>query len=264
MVPAYKDGRRVKDSNRTEFFIALKQIPFNGGSIFGKVVGDTIYNAQDISKVDLDDQGQPLFSQHIESTTVVIDYFDTPNESAEAGESNGGLGSSSGLSSAPKSAKPLKRKLKTSYNDDEDEEEEVFTKKSVSAVVEKEFKAQKDVSTVRDDHSKSQNSSKSAATAHVTAESDDVIDSATEERLEAFRNMKNAKQAGEAKKEVLISRQDRLRRRLGLGSDDEVPSDASDPSSDDDDFDIFAHRFICPEDVRGEDSLVTLEGGDKQ
>ncbi|KAG5367121.1 Peptidyl-prolyl isomerase CWC27 [Yarrowia sp. B02] len=256
MAPEYVEGRRVPNSGRTEFFVALKEIPFNG-SVFGKISGDTIYNAQDIAKGELTEDGYPLFVQRVESVDIVLGggLVEETSDKAEecVSESN----------DKPKpAAKPKAKTVKRKQVYDEDEEEPVFTKKSVSKLVEEKFKKEVKQEKKQKVEEKTEavevpvvktSTTSRVQDAEIPDENSDVIN----ERLEKFRNMSREKV--EKPKNVLISRDDRIRRRLGLGSDDEVPSDASDPSSDeDDDFDIFKHRFVCPEEEKGEDSLVTL------
>lgn len=261
-----ENNRRVPNSAATEFFVALKEIPFSG-TVIGKITGDTIYNAQDIARGELTEDGYPMYVQRVQNVEVVLGGGLV--EETQKGEGSGETGKSGDAKtrSNDKSKKP-KRKLQVNHDDDE-EEEPVFTKKSVSKLVEdkfkKETKEKKKAKLDEPDETKPETKpavEASTVTHHVqdeeadaAAETDDVV----AERLEKFKSMARDKPEPAAKS-VLISREDRIRRRLGLGPDDDVPSDASDPSSDedDDDFDIFKHKFICPEDEKGEDSLVTL------
>lgn len=244
-----ENNRRVPNSATTEFFIALKEIPFSG-TVIGKITGDTIYNAQDIARGELTEDGYPLYVQSIKSVEVVLGggLVEEGGKSEEKSEK----------SEKTVKTKPAKRKLKVNHDDDE-EEEEVFTKKSVSKVVEQKFKEVKKAKV--EEKVVEEKPVVEVSTRHVQTEEDDTteIDNVVEERLEKFKSMSREKPEPK-EKSVLISRDDRIRRRLGLDSDDDVPSDASDPSSDEDDenFDIFKHKFICPEEDKGEDSLVTL------
>lgn len=265
MASEYTDNnRRVPNSATTEFFVALKEIPFSG-TVIGKITGDTIYNAQDIARGELTEDGYPMYVQRVETVEIVLGG----GLVEETGKGEVSESREIKARSNDKSKKP-KRKLQVNHDDDE-EEEPVFTKKSVFKLVEDKFKKETkekkkakldDSEETRPDTKPKPTVEASTVTHHVqdeeadaAAETDDVVS----ERLEKFKNMARDKPEPAAKS-VLISREDRIRRRLGLGPEDDVPSDASDPSSDedDDDFDIFTHKFICPEDEKGEDSLVTL------
>lgn len=260
-----ENNRRVPNSATTEFFVALKEIPFSG-TVIGKITGDTIYNAQDIARGELTEDGYPMYVQRVQTVEVVLGGG-LVEETGKGGEGSGETASSREIKA--RSKKP-KRKLQVNHVDDE-EEEPVFTKKSVSKLVEDKFKKEtKEKKKAKlDEPEETETMPKTApaveastATHHVQDEEADVAaetDDVVSERLEKFKNMARDKPEPAAKS-VLISREDRIRRRLGLGPEDDVPSDASDPSSDEDDeeFDIFKHKFICPEDEKGEDSLVTL------
>ncbi|KAG5361908.1 Peptidyl-prolyl isomerase CWC27 [Yarrowia sp. C11] len=261
MASEYTDNnRRVPNSATTEFFVALKEIPFSG-TVIGKITGDTLYNAQDIARGELTEDGYPMYVQKILNVDVVlggglVEETQTGEETQNSRDTK--------AQSREKQKKP-KRKLQVTHDEDE-EEEPVFTKKSVSKLVEDKFKSNQKKVKIEEDKKETEPEPPAAPapstnTRHVQDEEEaaEDIDNVVSERLEKFKNMAREKPQPK-EKSVLISREDRIRRRLGLGPDDDVPSDASDPSSDedDDDFDIFKHKFICPEDEKGEDSLVTL------
>lgn len=258
-----ENNRRVPNSATTEFFIALKEIPFSG-TVIGKITGDTIYNAQDIARGELTEDGYPMYVQTVQNVEIVLGgglVQETQKAGADAGADAESRENKSGSRDKPK--KP-KRKLQVNHDDDDDEEP-VFTKKSVSKLVEDKFK--KDNSNVAKkpkveaSAEQPEPAAVQATTTHHVQDAKDMtteVDTVVSERLEKFRNMSRTKPDTKPKS-MLISREDRIRRRLGLGPDEDIPSDASDPSSDeDDDFDIFKHKFICPEDDKAEDSLITL------
>ncbi|CAA17903.1 cyclophilin family peptidyl-prolyl cis-trans isomerase Cyp7 [Schizosaccharomyces pombe] len=65
------------EGNNSQFFITLGPTPeWNGKqTLFGRVVGDTIYNVVRISELELDANQRPVFPPKIISTEVIDNYF---------------------------------------------------------------------------------------------------------------------------------------------------------------------------------------------
>ncbi|ODV82127.1 cyclophilin-like protein [Suhomyces tanzawaensis NRRL Y-17324] len=98
-----------------EFFITLKQVPFhNRYIVFGRVVGESIYNVVKIGDSDMGESG-PLYPAIITDVVVHESYFDLiPSVSAVVEEAE-----------EPPKKKPKKTVLvKLAFEEDEDDEED--------------------------------------------------------------------------------------------------------------------------------------------
>lgn len=67
-----------KNDNRSQFFITLDRADElqNVNTIFGKVVGDTIFNVLKIGELEVNEDERPLYPPKILSTEVVWNPFD--------------------------------------------------------------------------------------------------------------------------------------------------------------------------------------------
>lgn len=66
------------DDNASQFFFTLAEAPElqNKHTIFGKVVGDTIYNVLKFEECDIDSNERPLYPYKITKTEVLLNPFD--------------------------------------------------------------------------------------------------------------------------------------------------------------------------------------------
>lgn len=67
------------DTNQSQFFITLNQTPDLQGkyTIFGKVTGDTIFNALKVNDMEVDEKTErPLYPIHLFKTEVTVNPFD--------------------------------------------------------------------------------------------------------------------------------------------------------------------------------------------
>lgn len=67
-----------KNDNRSQFFITLDRTDElqNKHTIFGKVVGETLFNVLKIGELEIDENERPLYPPKIISTEVVWNPFD--------------------------------------------------------------------------------------------------------------------------------------------------------------------------------------------
>lgn len=67
-----------KNDNRSQFFITLDRTDElqNKHTIFGKVVGETLFNVLKIGELEIDENERPLYPPKITSTEVVWNPFD--------------------------------------------------------------------------------------------------------------------------------------------------------------------------------------------
>ncbi|XP_034935097.1 spliceosome-associated protein CWC27 homolog [Chelonus insularis] len=67
-----------KDTNTSQFFITLGATPElqNKHTIFGKIVGDTIYNVLKLEEAEIDHDERPVYPQKILKTKVLLNPFD--------------------------------------------------------------------------------------------------------------------------------------------------------------------------------------------
>ena len=67
-----------KNSNRSQFFITFSECSHlnKKHTIFGKVVGDTIYNLLSLQSLDTDESDRPQDPPYIRKTKVVLNPFD--------------------------------------------------------------------------------------------------------------------------------------------------------------------------------------------
>ncbi|KAI0286028.1 cyclophilin-like domain-containing protein [Russula aff. rugulosa BPL654] len=67
-----------KNSNDSQFFITLDRADELHGkhTLFGRCVGDTIYNVMKIGAMELDDNGRPLYPPKVKSVRIIDNPFD--------------------------------------------------------------------------------------------------------------------------------------------------------------------------------------------
>jgi peptidyl-prolyl cis-trans isomerase SDCCAG10 len=67
-----------KDSNGSQFFITFGECEHlnKKHTIFGRVVGDTIYNLMALQSIDTDEQDFPVSPPVIRRTKIVLNPFD--------------------------------------------------------------------------------------------------------------------------------------------------------------------------------------------
>ncbi|KAH9975781.1 cyclophilin-like domain-containing protein [Lactifluus volemus] len=68
----------AKNSNDSQFFITLDRADELHGkhTLFGRCVGDTIYNVMKIGAMELDDSGRPLYPPKVKSVRIIDNPFD--------------------------------------------------------------------------------------------------------------------------------------------------------------------------------------------
>lgn len=110
----------AKDTNGSQFIITLAPTPgLNGkNTLFGRVVGETIYNVLTIGSAEVEEDDRPLYPATITSAEVVIPYF---TDLRKAGKLQGSRPEAYDISMKKERRKP---KVKLQYQDDEDEEED--------------------------------------------------------------------------------------------------------------------------------------------
>jgi peptidyl-prolyl cis-trans isomerase SDCCAG10 len=71
-------NRNEPNDNQSQFFITVDKCPWldKKHTIFGKVVGDTMYNLLSISELDTDKNDRPLLPPTIKSVEVTLNPFD--------------------------------------------------------------------------------------------------------------------------------------------------------------------------------------------
>jgi|JI10StandDraft_1071094.scaffolds.fasta_scaffold1922140_1 peptidyl-prolyl cis-trans isomerase SDCCAG10 len=78
-----------KDANGSQFFITFGDCEHlnRKHTIFGRVVGDTIYNLMALQSIDTDGQDQPTNPPTIRRTKIILNPFDdmVPKKSEEEG-----------------------------------------------------------------------------------------------------------------------------------------------------------------------------------
>uniref|UniRef100_A0A7S3E618 PPIase cyclophilin-type domain-containing protein n=1 Tax=Rhodosorus marinus TaxID=101924 RepID=A0A7S3E618_9RHOD len=107
------------EGNRSQFFITLGPCDWLDGqnTIFGKVVGDTIFNLVRFADFEVDAHDRPLFPPKLKKIEILSNPFDdilprvTVSKSTEAGEKR------------PVQREAVKNRTLLSFADDEDEEE---------------------------------------------------------------------------------------------------------------------------------------------
>ncbi|KAK9245585.1 cyclophilin-like domain-containing protein [Lipomyces tetrasporus] len=108
-------------NDNSQFFITLAATPElqRKNTIFGRVMGDTIYNILKIGEADLDKDDRPLYPTKITHTEILVNYFPdmkrrkSPQQEIAAAEQQ--------KRKRPKAAKP---KVKMSFGVEEDEDGE--------------------------------------------------------------------------------------------------------------------------------------------
>lgn len=106
-----------RNSNTGKFFISLKDTPElnNKNTVFGKVVGDSIFNIIKISEGELAEDGEtPLYPVKIMKSEVLIPYFDDLLKEEVVTFSE---------KIPTKKSKKKKPKVKLNYGDEDNEEE---------------------------------------------------------------------------------------------------------------------------------------------
>jgi len=70
-----------KDSNGTQFFITFAECQQlnKKHTIFGKVVGDSVYNLLSFQSLDTDQNDRPVYPPSIRKVKVVLNPFDDIN-----------------------------------------------------------------------------------------------------------------------------------------------------------------------------------------
>jgi len=68
----------AKNSNDSQFFITLDRADELHGkhTLFGRCVGDTVYNVMKIGAMELDNDGRPLYPPKIKSVRIIDNPFD--------------------------------------------------------------------------------------------------------------------------------------------------------------------------------------------
>ncbi|KAL5492229.1 CWC27 [Sanghuangporus weigelae] len=68
----------TKDSNDSQFFITLDRADELHGkhTLFGRCVGDTVFNVMKIGEMELDDEGKPLYPPKIKTIRIIDNPFD--------------------------------------------------------------------------------------------------------------------------------------------------------------------------------------------
>ena len=66
------------DTNHSQFFITLDATDWLTGkhTIFGKVVGNTLFNVLKMGELETDKEDRPLYPPMIKSTSVLVNPFD--------------------------------------------------------------------------------------------------------------------------------------------------------------------------------------------
>ena len=67
-----------KDTNNTQFFLTFAECPHlnKKHTIFGKVVGESIYNLLSFQSLDTDQQDRPSYPPYIKKIRVLLNPFD--------------------------------------------------------------------------------------------------------------------------------------------------------------------------------------------
>ncbi|KAK7203402.1 cyclophilin-like domain-containing protein [Myxozyma melibiosi] len=111
------DAEKMNDNS--QFFITLAATPELQGkhTMFGRIMGDTIFNVLKIGEAELDNNDRPLYPTKITKVEIVVNYFDDmkPRRSESTAASK---------SSSDKKKKKAKPKVKMSFADDEVDEDD--------------------------------------------------------------------------------------------------------------------------------------------
>ncbi|KAK9456636.1 cyclophilin family peptidyl-prolyl cis-trans isomerase [Dipodascopsis uninucleata] len=109
-------------NDNSQFFITLAATPElqRKHTLFGRVVGETIYNVLKISEVELNEDGRPLYPTKISHTEILVNYFSDmkPRQLKTLDSKQAKLANSS-----TKKKLKTRPKVKLTYGDDEEEEE---------------------------------------------------------------------------------------------------------------------------------------------
>ncbi|KAK9477458.1 cyclophilin-like domain-containing protein [Lipomyces japonicus] len=112
-----------KRNDNSQFFITLAATPElqRKNTLFGRVVGETIYNVLKIAEAEVDDDDRPLYPPNITHAEILVNYFDDmkPRSIAKSQQ----LKPSKSL----KSKQKAKSRVKISFGDDDDENDNVDT-----------------------------------------------------------------------------------------------------------------------------------------
>ncbi|KAK9464969.1 peptidyl-prolyl isomerase cwc27 [Lipomyces arxii] len=117
------DGDETNDNS--QFFITLAATPElqKKNTMFGRVMGDTIYNVLKIAEAELDKNERPLYPAKVTHTEILTNYFDDMKPKRATGQADEGH-------SATKKKVKSKARVKMSFMDDEKEEGEDTVKQN--------------------------------------------------------------------------------------------------------------------------------------
>ncbi|KAF9163505.1 Peptidyl-prolyl isomerase cwc27 [Actinomortierella ambigua] len=115
--------------NRSQFFITLDATPElqNKHTIFGKIMGDTIYNVLKIGGLEVDADERPLYPPKITGCTIVVNPFDDIIPRISRAEQEAARQRELAEAKGPATAKPKKMKKNAallSFGDDAPEEDD--------------------------------------------------------------------------------------------------------------------------------------------
>lgn len=117
------------NTNGSQFFITFDACPWqnNKYTIFGRVVGNTIYNLMSMNEIDTDSNDSPLYPIFIKSTQVIIDPFNITVKPLELPKEEQPQ-QVEAKQEAKKPAKKAKNISLLSFGDEEEEEQAVTGK----------------------------------------------------------------------------------------------------------------------------------------
>ncbi|KAK9383537.1 cyclophilin-like protein [Kockiozyma suomiensis] len=112
------DAEKLNDNS--QFFITLAATPELQGkhTLFGRIIGDTIFNVLKIGEAELGNYDRPLYPARITKTEIVVNYFTDMTPRVAQSQSS---------KPSEKKKKKAKPKVKMSFADDGDEIEETAT-----------------------------------------------------------------------------------------------------------------------------------------
>lgn len=269
----------TKDSNGSQFMITLGPTPeLNGkNTIFGRIVGDTIFNVVKISEAEVDDNDRPLYPASITHTEVLIPYFDDLDTS--------GPKTIATVADHQETSKPKPKKkpaVKLAYDDESSDEDEIPAKKfkiQAAADVVEASKPDKMESPVTTEKNQSDLSAKSKTTsvppkASETPKrkrtSDSVENTSTrkpkgkkgsrDRELETLKLLESFKAKISASKPATTV-EDKQDDRPKWAEDDEVPSDYEDDEKPDGFEGLSGHVFHYdgPRGGEDDDTLMVID-----